>query len=113
MDLADYTPKQFEDAKEELIRKYGAEDDPAKKVVFGEQLEQLERYLATSKDIYGRPRKFADPLDKARKRVSSAIGTALKNIECYHKELGLHLRDAIRTGGECSYRPATDITWQS
>ena len=112
VDMEEYTPEQLNWAENELKRQYDIETDPAKKAEIHEEIERIQRYLPKSKDIHGRGRKFADPLEKARKRVSSAIDTALTNIEPVHKELWRHLQNTIRKGGNFSYRPDTDIRWQ-
>lgn len=46
------------------------------------------------------------PIERARVRVTRAIATAQKKLEAEHPPLAKLLRDAIRTGTTCSYRPA-------
>jgi hypothetical protein len=71
----------------------------------------IERTLKTAVDHRGRPRRFAGPKEKARKSVTNNIRSALKRIEREHHDLWKHLNAAIHTGGDCSYRPASELTW--
>jgi hypothetical protein len=44
--------------------------------------------------------------------VTWRIRAAVKKIAEVHPELGRHLRNAVRTGTWCAYRPETEITWR-
>jgi hypothetical protein len=71
----------------------------------------IERTLKTAVDHHGRPRRFAGPKEKARKSVTNNIRSALKRIEREHPDLCRHLNAALRTGGDCSYRPSSEMNW--
>jgi len=44
--------------------------------------------------------------------VTSRIRESLGRIEKEHRELGLHLSNAIRTGNFCSYSPEKPTNWE-
>jgi len=71
----------------------------------------IERLLETSTDHRGRPRKSAGPQEKARKAVGRNIRDALRKIEKEHPDLWRHLNSTLRTGGNCSYKPESEMTW--
>ena len=75
------------------------------------EIGQFE-YLRSATNKYGRPRKCADPVDKARKSVRKAIDTARQKVKKQHKGLWQHLRANIQTGWTCSYKPQPPIPWQ-
>jgi 7-cyano-7-deazaguanine synthase in queuosine biosynthesis len=71
----------------------------------------IERTLKTGLDHRGRSRRFSGAKEKARKAVTNSIRNALKRIEKEHHDLWKHLNAAIHTGGDCSYRAASELTW--
>ncbi len=71
----------------------------------------IERVLRTIVDHRGRPRRFAGAKEKARKAVTNSIRSALRRIEKEHPDLWKHLDATLRTGGHCSYRPASEMHW--
>jgi hypothetical protein len=44
--------------------------------------------------------------------VTIRIQRALRLLDSHHPALASHLREAIRTGTTCSYRPAQRLTWE-
>jgi hypothetical protein len=64
--------------------------------------------LASATGIGGRARSFTDNGERARLAVGKAIRRALDRIEQAEPLIGEHLRDAVKTGIHCSYRPSTN-----
>jgi len=110
--LANYAPAEIEASVDKLRGDKEQERDPAKQAEIQEKIDQIEDYVRKSKNRWGRNRKVADPGDKARKSISTAIDTALGRIEPYHKDLRNHLKTTIRKGGNFSYHPSPAISWQ-
>jgi hypothetical protein len=59
----------------------------------------------------GRSRRIGDPVERARKTVSTRIRRAIVLVGRAHPELGRHLERSIDTGAWCAYRPAEPVTW--
>ena len=57
--------------------------------------------------LAGRVRPFTDDGERARLAVGKAIRRAINRIEAVDPLIGRHLRDAVRTGRSCSYRPTS------
>jgi tetratricopeptide (TPR) repeat protein len=68
--------------------------------------------LAAAYGLGGRPRRAADPLERARKAVSGRIRNSLRRIARVHPALGRHLDHSITTGTFCSYEPEQPIVWR-
>lgn len=60
----------------------------------------------------GRPRRWDDPAERARKAVTNRIRATIKRIRSQHPNLGLHLLNSVRTGIFCSYVPETTTRWE-
>ncbi len=63
--------------------------------------------LGASTGLGGRVRPFTDDGERARLAVGKAIRRAIDRIEAVDPPIGRHLRDAVRTGRSCSYRPTS------
>ncbi len=74
--------------------------------------EKLLRFLQVSTDGRGSARKFSDPQEKARKRVSNAISRAISKLSEEHPALGQHLGNSISTGYTATYNPEEKRVWQ-
>ncbi|HEV7651721.1 MAG TPA: hypothetical protein VGP26_26505 [Actinophytocola sp.] len=61
--------------------------------------------LAAATGLAGRTRRFPDEAERARIAVGKAIRRTLARIHDADRMIGAHLRDAVRTGMRCSYRP--------
>ncbi|HVT77989.1 MAG TPA: hypothetical protein VHD87_13225, partial [Acidimicrobiales bacterium] len=59
----------------------------------------------------GRARRVDDPVERARKTVSTRIRRAIAVVKAAHPELGRHLERSVDTGTWCAYRPAEPIHW--
>ena len=69
------------------------------------EYDWLTSDLAASTGLGGRVRPFTDNDERARLAVGKAIRRAINRIEAVDPPIGRHLRDAVRTGRSCSYRP--------
>jgi len=67
---------------------------------------------AAAYGLGGRPRKSGDPIERARKAVAERIRAAIARASQAHPALGRHLKNSIRTGVFCSYRPEATIDWK-
>jgi predicted ATPase/class 3 adenylate cyclase len=75
------------------------------------EAEVITAELAAAYGLGGRPRRGADPVERARKAVANRIRAALAHIERAHPDLGRHLRNSVRTGTFCSYQPERPTLW--
>jgi hypothetical protein len=69
------------------------------------EYDWLVSELSAGTGIGGTSRTFADSAERARTAVGKAIRRALAGVERVDAELARHLRQAVRTGVTCSYRP--------
>jgi hypothetical protein len=76
--------------------------------------EALLAELSSAAGLAGRPRSTGSTAERARVAATKAIATAIDRIESVDPPLATHLRDAVRTGTTCSYRPrpSDHPTWQ-
>ncbi len=92
-----------------------AEDwaDLTKAEVLRAERDALLAELGSAAGLRGRARATGSTSERARVAATKAIGTAISRIEAVEPILAGHLRDSVRTGTECSYRPlaGTEITW--
>jgi hypothetical protein len=61
--------------------------------------------LSAATGIGGHTRNFPDSAERARTAVGKAIRRVLARINEADPHIGRHLRESIRTGAVCSYRP--------
>lgn len=78
-----------------------------------EQRQALAEAVARDFGLGGRARLIGDPVERARKTVSTRIRRAIATIGRAHPELGRHLQRSIDTGTWCAYRPAEPVNWQT
>lgn len=74
---------------------------------------KIEDFIKKDTNLRGQSRKFSNSNKKVSDAVSSAIRTALKNIEREIPELSLHLKAHISTGHICSYKPDKNYEWSA
>jgi hypothetical protein len=77
-----------------------------------EQRHALAEAVARDFGLGGRARLVGDPVERARKTVSTRIRRTVANIGRVHPELARHLERSIDTGAWCAYRPAEPVDWQ-
>ncbi len=106
---ADYR-KRIRDIQEELEEAQAFSDLP-KISKLQEELEYIEKELATVVGLAGKDRKAADTKERIRKAVTNRIRGSLKKLERAYPPLGHHLSNAIKTGTFCSYCPEESIPW--
>ena len=56
-------------------------------------------------------RRMSDDVEKAARRVSMAVGRAIKQVERCSRPLAIHLQNSLNMGRFMSYRPEEDISW--
>jgi tetratricopeptide (TPR) repeat protein len=78
-----------------------------------ERRQRLAETVATDFGLAGRSRLIGDPVERARKTVSTRIRRTIATIARAHPELGRHLDRSIDTGTWCAYRPAEATTWST
>jgi hypothetical protein len=78
-----------------------------------ERRQQLAEAVARDVGLGGRARRLGDPLERARKTVSTRIRRAIAAVGRVHPELGRHLERSIDTGAWCAYRPPDPVTWRT
>jgi hypothetical protein len=86
--------------------------NPSERLNVTRTIDKNEEYLRKSKGMFGRLRYFSNAHEKARGRVTKAIGLAVSAIALRDQALGRHLGAAIRTGTVCGYWPEKTVPWQ-
>jgi hypothetical protein len=96
---------------EEEAQRAEAVGDGARAEAAREELDKLTDAVAAAFGLGGRPRKAGHPAERARSAVTWRIRNALSKIDEAHPALGRHLRNSVRTGTFCSYRPEREVEW--
>ena len=78
-----------------------------------ERRQELAEAFARDFGLGGRARRIGDPVERARKTVSTRIRRTIASINRVHPELGRHLDRSIDTGTWCAYRPTDEVDWQT
>ena len=76
-----------------------------------EQRQALAEAVARDLGLGGRARPVGDPVERARKTVSTRIRRTIAAVGRAHPDLGRHLERSIDTGSWCAYRPAEPVRW--
>jgi hypothetical protein len=97
---------------EEEVADAEAAADPARAGRAREEYDALVAALTAAYGLGGRARRMGDPAERARSAVTQRIRAALERIDTHHPALGRHLRNSIRTGTFCSYRPEGPVAWE-
>ena len=108
---ADYR-RRMQDLAEE-IDLADAAGDTVRSEKAREELDTLTEAVAAAFGLGGRPRKAGDPAERARSTVTARIRSAVAKVEDAHPALGRHLRNSVRTGTFCSYRPERPGGWDT
>jgi predicted ATPase len=106
---ADYRRRMGE-LREEAELAAAAGDD-ARAEAARRELETLTEAIAAAFGLGGRPRRAGDLAERARSTVTARMRSAVTRIEESHPALGRHLRNSVRTGTFCSYRPERTVEW--
>ncbi len=86
-------------------------NDPVRVERAEAELDALVQQLAEAFGLSGRSRAGGSAAERARSAVGWRIRSAIRQAADAHPELGRHLKNAIRTGYWCSYRPETAVDW--
>jgi non-specific serine/threonine protein kinase len=72
-----------------------------------DEINKLKAYLEEARSHV----RFEDRAKRDRSSVKNAIKRAIKVIAEHDPGLARHLRNSIRTGYSCSYRPEKPVAW--
>lgn len=88
-------------------------DDVGRVERLTEERDALLAELRSAAGLGGRVRSSGSSAERARSAVTKAISTAIDRVEGLDPELAAHLRESVRTGSECSYRPTagSEVAW--
>ena len=75
------------------------------------ELDALVEQLSEAFGLGGRSRATGSSAERARTAVTYRVRAAIRRLAQLHPDLGRHLRNSIRTGTWCSYRPETEMSW--
>ena len=89
-----------------------AANDPVRAERAEAELDALVQQLAEAFGLSGRTRATGSAAERARSAVGWRIRSAIRQAADAHPELARHLRNSIRTGVWCSYRPETPVEWR-
>jgi tetratricopeptide (TPR) repeat protein len=87
-------------------------NDPVRAQRAEGELDALVQQLSEAFGLSGRSRSTGSAAERARSAVGWRIRATLRHVAEVHPELGRHLRNAVRTGTWCSYRPESTVTWE-
>lgn len=88
-----------------------ASGDGERAALAREERQVLAETVARDLGLGGRSRKVGDPVERARKTVSTRIRRAISAVARAHPDLGRHLERSIDTGSWCAYRPPEPVDW--
>ncbi|MCV2488054.1 AAA family ATPase [Geodermatophilus sp. YIM 151500] len=88
-----------------------AANDPVRAERAEAELDALVQRLAEAFGLSGRVRATGSAAERARSAVGWRVRAALRHAAQMHPELGRHLKNAVRTGTWCSYRPEAAVRW--
>jgi hypothetical protein len=87
-------------------------NDPVRAERAETELDALVQQLAEAFGLSGRPRAMRSAAERARSAVGWRVRAAVRHAAEMHPEFGRHLKNAVRTGTWCSYRPETETRWK-
>ena len=86
--------------------------DGERAAIARERRQALAEVVARDFGLGGRVRRVGDPVERARKTVSTRIRRTIAMIGRAHPELARHLERSIDTGSWCAYRPSEPTNWR-
>ena len=98
------------DLEEELASARDA-NDVGRTAAIQRELDAIAERLSAAFGLGGRARKGGQAAERARKAVRSCVAEAIRRIDEHHPGLAAHLRNAVRLGGFCAYRPEKPTSW--
>ena len=96
----------------DLIEEAEQANDIGRAARLDDERAQLLRELAAALGLSGRARSQSSDAERARKAVTMRIRDAIGRIDRELPALGGHLRNSVRTGIFCSYRPEQPVEWR-
>jgi AAA ATPase domain len=96
--------RRLEDLRDE-IEQAEAWNDPERAARAREEMDFIASELAAAVGLGGRDRPLASGAERARVRVTRAIGRAIEHIGAQDEALAQELRTTIETGNFCAYSP--------
>jgi len=80
-----------------------------------DERDALVAELRSAAGLGGRSRRFSDDAERARVNVTRTIRQAIERIAEVSPDVGLHLRQRVRTGARCCYQPEDQdaFAWKS
>jgi TolB-like protein/tetratricopeptide (TPR) repeat protein len=98
---------------QEGIEEAEANRDDDRLEVLHLEYDQLLDHLSKAVGKGGKTRKVESTVEKSRTAVTWRIRSAVKKISDVHPTLGIHLKNAVKTGVFCEYAPEHDTTWET
>jgi tetratricopeptide (TPR) repeat protein len=89
-----------------------AANDPARAERAEAELDALVQQLSEAFGLSGRSRAAGSAAERARSAVGWRLRAALRQVAEVHPELARHLRNSVRTGTWCAYRPESPVAWR-
>ena len=102
--------RRLEDLEEEMEDARAAQD-LGRAELLGVEHDFLVAELSAAFGLGGRARRPGDPNERLRKAVGTRIKLAIDRLADPHPALAAHLRNSVRTGMFCAYRPETPVEW--
>jgi len=96
----------------ELVQEAEDANDLARAAALDDERSRLLQELASALGLSGRARSQSSDAERARKAVTMRIRDAIGRIDRDLPALGGHLRNSVRTGIYCSYRPEQPVEWR-
>ena len=96
----------------ELVEEAEGANDLARAARLDDERSRLLHELAAALGLSGRARSQSSDAERARKAVTMRIRDAIGRIDRELPALGTHLRNSVRTGIYCSYRPEQPVEWR-
>ncbi|MFC4334700.1 ATP-binding protein [Salininema proteolyticum] len=97
---------------DEAIDAAALSGDRGKAARLERERRDLVGFLKQATGLGGRSRRLGDAAERARKTVTNRIRNAVRKIESLHPDLGIHLRESVRTGARCVYEPDEPTSWR-
>ena len=105
--------ERYEDLESELINEQTPPNDERTSEIEMD-MDEIKKTLSAGHDKLGRPRKFPNDAEKARKAISKAVKESLDKIKDEnngHRSLWKHFEITLTIGIFCSYKPEKPIPW--
>ena len=89
-----------------------ASGDGERAALARERRQALAEAVSRDFGLGGKARRLDDPLERARKTVSTRVRRTIASVSRVHPDLGRHLQRSVDTGAWCAYCPADPVDWQ-